>query len=93
MVAWENRVASFLHAFRLGSIKNKILVFGLLATLVPSLTTAWVSYKHNRQTLTEKITAELRNISTHSARETDLWLKERFYDVRVFSRSPVVELA
>ena len=90
MVAWENRVASFLHAFGLDSIKNKILVFGLLATLVPSLTTAWVSYKHNRQSLTQKITAELRNISAHSARETDLWLKERFYDVRVFSRSPVV---
>ncbi len=90
MVAWEHRVASFLHAFRLDSIKNRILVFGLLATLVPSLTTAWVSYKHNRQSLTQKITAELRNISAHSARETDLWLKERFYDVRVFSRSPVV---
>ncbi len=90
MATWEHRVASFLHAFRLDSVKNRILVFALLATLVPSLTTGWVSYKHNRQSVTEKITAELRNISAHSARETDLWLKERFYDVRVFSRSPVV---
>ncbi len=90
MFAWERRVASFLHAFRLDSIKKRILAFALLATLVPSLTTAWVSYTHNRESVTQKITAELRNISAHSARETDLWLKERFYDVRVFSRSPVV---
>ena len=90
MFAWEQRVASFLHAFRLDSIKKRILAFALFATMLPSLTTAWVSYTHNRQSLTQKITAELRNISVHSAREIDLWLKERFYDARVFSRSPVV---
>ncbi len=90
MFAWEHRVASFLQAFRLDSIKKRILAFALFATMLPSLTTAWVSYTHNRQSLTQKITAELRNISVHSAREIDLWLKERFYDARVFSRSPVV---
>ena len=67
LFAWERRVASFLHAFRLDSIKKRILAFALLATLVPSLTTAWVSYTHNRESVTQKITTELRNISTHSA--------------------------
>ncbi len=90
MGSWERHVASFLHAFRLDSIKSKILVFGVLATLIPSLTTTWLSYLHNRRSLTEKITAELQNISRHSARETDLWLKVRFYDMRVFSASFVV---
>ena len=75
------------HAVGLDSIKTKILVFALLATLIPSLTLARLSYLHNKQALTEKTNAELQNISSHTARETDLWLKERFYDVRVFSNS------
>ena len=87
MGSWEQNIASFLHAFRLDSIKNRILVFAVLATLIPSLTTTWLSYTHNKRALTDKITAELQNISSHSARETDLWLKERFYDMRVFSIS------
>ena len=91
MGSWERYVASFLHAFRLDSIKSKILVFALLATLIPSLTTTWISYVHNRRSLTEKITAELQNISRHSALVTDLWLKERFYELRVFAGSFVVK--
>ena len=87
MGSWEQNIASFLHAFRLDSIKNRILVFAVLATLIPSLTTTWLSYTHNKRALTDKITAELQNISSHSARETNLWLKERFYDMRVFSIS------
>ena len=90
MGSWEQRIASFLHAFRLDSIKNRILAFAVLATLIPSLTTTWLSYTHNKRALTEKITAQLQNISSYSARETDLWLKERFYDMRVFSASFVV---
>ena len=87
MGSWEQNIASFLHAFHLDSIKNRILVFAVLATLIPSLTTTWLSYTHNKRALTDKITAELQNISSHSARETNLWLKERFYDMRVFSIS------
>ncbi len=90
MGSWERYVARFLHAFRLDSIKRKILVFALLATLVPSLTTTWLSYIHNRRSLTEKITAELRNISRHSTRVTDLWLDERFREIETFSTSFVV---
>jgi diguanylate cyclase (GGDEF)-like protein len=88
--SWERYAANFLHVFRLDSIKRRILVFALLATLVPSLTTTWLSYVHNRRALTEKITAELKNISRHGARVTDLWLKERFYELRVFAGSFVV---
>ena len=90
MVSWERHVASLLHLFRLDSIKRRILVFALVATLVPSLTTTWLSYVHNRRSLTEKITAELQNVSRHGARITDLWLKERFYELRVFAGSFVV---
>ncbi len=90
MGSWERYAANFLHAFRLDSIKRRILVFALIATLIPSLTTTWLSYVHNRRALTEKITAELQNVSRHGARVTDLWLKERFYELRVFAGSFVV---
>lgn len=77
----------FLHGFRLQSIKSKVLAFALLATLIPSLTMGSLSYVETKQALTEKITEEFRNVTAHTAREIDLWLKERFYDVRVFSSS------
>lgn len=87
MGSWEETTSTFLDTFRLHSIKSKILVFALLATLIPSLTMGWLSYVQNKRSLTEKITEELRNVTSHTAREIDLWLKERFYDVRVFSSS------
>ncbi|MFQ5961754.1 MAG: diguanylate cyclase [Candidatus Methylomirabilales bacterium] len=87
MRSWEQAISSFLHTFRLDSIKRKILVFALLVTLIPSVILGWQSYVHNTRSLTEKITEELRNVTSHTAREIDLWLKERFYDLRVFSSS------
>jgi diguanylate cyclase (GGDEF)-like protein len=87
---WEESTARFLRGIRLHSIKQKILVFALLATLIPSLTTTWVSYVQNKRSLTQKVTEELQNSSGQAAREIDLWLKERFIDVRVFASSYVV---
>ncbi len=90
MAFWERSVASVFHAVGLNSVKSRVLVFALLATVIPSLTTVRVSYVHNRESLFDKVTTELSSVSSHGARETDLWLKERFYDVRVFSNSPEV---
>ncbi|MFQ5847437.1 MAG: diguanylate cyclase [Candidatus Methylomirabilales bacterium] len=87
MGSWEETAASVLHIFRLDSIKSKILVFALLATLTPSITMGWLSYVYNKRSLTAKVTEELRNVTSHTTREIDIWLKERFYDVRVFSSS------
>src|SRR5207244_10257519 len=64
-----------------------MLVFALLATLIPSFTTAWISYLQNKRSLTEKITGELRSVSAQTAREMDLWVKERLYELRVFASS------
>ena len=72
---------------RLESIRNKLLAFAVLATLIPSCSTAWVSYTHNKRSLGEKITGELQSVSSETAREIDLWLKERLYDLRVFASS------
>ncbi|PYO77862.1 MAG: diguanylate cyclase [Gemmatimonadetes bacterium] len=87
MPSWEQAVSRLLRALRLDSIRSKLLVFALLATLIPSLTTAWISYQQNKRSLTEKVTRELQSVSAQSAREMDLWIKERLYELRVFASS------
>ena len=62
-------------------------MFAVLATLLPSLTTAYVSYVENKRALTAKASEELLGLGTQAARELDLWSKERRYDLRVFSSS------
>lgn len=69
------------------SIRTQIIGFALLAALIPSLGTAWVAYSQTKRSLTEKISEELTSVSSQAAREIDLWLKERFYDARVFASS------
>jgi diguanylate cyclase (GGDEF)-like protein len=86
----EQAISNFLSIVRLHTIKTQIIAFALLATLIPSLTTGWISYVHNRRFLDEKITQELQHLTSHAARELDLWLKERLYELRVFSASYVV---
>jgi len=87
LLGWEQAVSNVLHLVRLDSIKGKILVFVLLATLVPSLTLGWRSYVQNKRVVTERISEELRNVTDDTAREAGLWLKERFYELRVFASS------
>ena len=87
MSTWEQAVSRLLRLLRLDSIRSKMLVFGILATLIPSFTTAWISYLQNKRSLTEKITGELQSVSAQTAREMDLWVKERLYELRVFASS------
>ncbi len=72
---------------RLDRIKNRIVLVALLATLIPSLGTAWVSYVQNKRALSEKITEELESLSSQSMRELDLWIADRLYDLKVFTVS------
>ncbi|HEU5262865.1 MAG TPA: diguanylate cyclase [Gemmatimonadales bacterium] len=87
MSTWEQTVSKPLRALGLESIRNKLLAFAVLATVIPSWSTAWISYAHNKRSLTEKITGEQLSASSQTARELDLWLKERLYDLRVFASS------
>lgn len=75
------------RVLRLDTIRSKILVFAVLVTLIPTGLTGWVSYSQNRKALEEKISQELLSASAQSAREMDVWLKERLYDLRVFASS------
>jgi diguanylate cyclase (GGDEF)-like protein len=87
VTSWEPVVSRGLRLLRLDSIRSKMLVFGILATLIPSFTTAWISYLQNKRSLREKITGELQSVSAQTAREMDLWVKERLYELRVFASS------
>ncbi len=71
----------------LASIRAKMLMFGVVATLIPSLTTVWISYIENKRALQAKASEELLGVSAQAVREVDLWTKELRYDLRVFSSS------
>ncbi|HSG65680.1 MAG TPA: diguanylate cyclase, partial [Gammaproteobacteria bacterium] len=64
-----------------------ILVLAIVATLLPSLATNWISYFENKRSLEAKASEELLAVSAQTARELDLWLKERRYELRVFASS------
>ena len=82
-----NQISPLHRFFRLDTVRSRILAFALVVTLVPSGFTAWVSYSQNSRALEEKISQELLSASSQTAREMDVWLKERLYDLRVFASS------
>ena len=77
-------------ALRLDSIRYKMLVFAVVATIVPSFATAWLSYLQNKTALTTKISGDLVSISGAVSRELDLWLKGNLYNLRIFANSDEV---
>ncbi len=87
MSSWEQIISRLLLALRLESIKAKIIVFALLATLIPSLSTTWISYDRNRQSLTEKTAEGLQSVGSQAAREMDLWIRDQLHNLRVFASS------
>ncbi len=90
MSVWEDTIARRVRALHLGSVKNQILAFAVLATLIPAVVTTVVSYQQNRESLTETIAAELRGATSEAAREMDSWLDERLGALRVSASSYVV---
>jgi len=64
-----------------------MLMFAVLATLLPSLTTVWISYIENKRALQAKASEELLGVSAQALREVDLWTKAIRLDLRVFSSS------
>jgi diguanylate cyclase (GGDEF)-like protein len=87
LASWEKTISGLFGLLRLGNVKSRMVAFALLATLIPSVSTAWIAYRQNRRSLREKITNTLQSASAQAARELDLWLTERLYEARVFSSS------
>ena len=84
---WESRAGDALRRVGLSNVRTTILTLAVLATLIPSLATGWISYRQNRRAIEAKLNEQLSSSSTQSAREVGLWLKERLYDLRVFASS------
>ncbi len=90
MASWEKTISGLFGVLRLDRIKSRMVAFALLATLIPSVSTAWIAYRHSRRSLRERITNTLQSASTQAARELDLWLAERLLEVQELSTSYIV---
>lgn len=86
----QQQVQKWLSHIRLDSVRSQIIAFAILAALVPALIISLVSYAQSRRALTEKIEQELLTTASQAAREADVWLKERLYELRVFANSSIV---
>ena len=71
-------------------IRNRLLVFSLLLTLIPSFGMGWFLNNMLHTTLTEKIEQQLIASSNIIEQEISFWFKERSYDLYVFSNSFVI---
>jgi diguanylate cyclase (GGDEF)-like protein len=87
---WQDTIARRVRALHLSSVRNQILAFAVLATLIPTLVMSMVSYQQNRECLTETVAAELRGTTSEAAREIDSWVDERLDALRVSASSYVV---
>ncbi len=84
---FEQHIGGVLGGVRLDSIKNKIVALALLATLLPTFTTAVVSYTQNKRSLTAAVNEELRSVGSQTGRELDIWVREQFFAAGVFTSS------
>ncbi len=70
------------------SIKYRIILFALLATLLPALGLGWIYFDQTDRTLRESALRALQTDAAHAERAFRLWLRERLYDLRTFAASP-----
>src|SRR5712692_9936186 len=83
VTVWQETIARRLREFHLDSIRNQMLVFAVVATLVPALVVTVVSSRQSRRSIGDQIAQELRATSTQAAWEIDQWLSDRVRDLRV----------
>ena len=74
----------------LRSIKSKIVVFAMMATLIPSLGLGLLSFRQNEAQINDNVTRELRAMTSYASREIEFWIDRRVHEVQVTSASSVV---
>ncbi len=72
------------------SIKSKILIFAVLATLIPSAGLGLLSFWQNETMIADNVTHQLRVLAGDTRRELEFWLKERVDGLRTLSNSNTV---
>src|SRR5204862_5170483 len=83
VTVWAETIARRLRAFRLDSIRNQMLVFAVVATILPALALTVASSRQDRRSIVDQIAQELRGTSADAAWEIDQWLSDRLRDLRV----------
>jgi len=83
VTVWQETIARRLREFHLDSIRNQMLVFAVVATLVPTLAMTVLSSRQSRRSIGDQVAQELRGTSTQAASEIDQWLSDRLRDLRV----------
>jgi diguanylate cyclase (GGDEF)-like protein len=74
----------------LKSIKSKIFIFAIIATLTPSLGLGLLSFRQNEAQISENVTRELRALASQASRELELWINKHIRAVRALSTSNAV---
>src|SRR5574340_402019 len=74
----------------LKSIKSKIMVFAVLATLIPSLGLGLLSFRQNEAQTRENVTRQLHALTSYADREIGLWMDKRVHEARVTAASGAV---
>lgn len=74
----------------LKSIKSKIMIFAIAATLIPSLGLGLLSFRQNEAQIGDNVTRELRALTNYANREIELWIDKRVHEVRVSSASSAI---
>jgi diguanylate cyclase (GGDEF)-like protein len=74
----------------LKSIKSKIFIFAIIATLTPSLGLGLLSFRQNEAQTSENVTRELRALASQASRELELWINKHIRAVRALSTSNAV---
>lgn len=74
------------------SIRSKIVIFAMIATLLPTVGLGLLSFKQNEAMIVDSVTRELRILADNINRQLSLWMDENMLTIRALSTSnPVVE--
>jgi len=74
------------------SIKSKIVIFAMIATLLPTAGLGLLSFKQNEAMIVDSVTRELRVLADNINRQLNLWMDENMLTIRALSTSnPVIE--
>ena len=86
---WQETIAQSLRAVHLNSLRSRLLVLALVATLIPTVAIL-SSFRHEQPSLSDTAAQGLRSVSSEAARQADVWLDERLSDLRVAGGSFVL---
>src|SRR5207237_10438019 len=83
VTVWAETIARRLRAFHLDSIRNQMLVFAVVATILPALALTVASSRQDRRSIVDQIGQELRGTSAETAWECDEWHSDESRELRV----------